>query len=337
MTIALVAIVKDEAEYVGRMLASAAPYVIRSYVVDTGSTDDTMRIAEDADAFVFSIPWENFGQARTEALSLARGDADWLLLLDADMTVEIDPDFEPDPAVEAYMVKLELGGMEWRLPLLVRGDLPWRSVGAVHEYLDLPGASYRREATDKVRVAVEDRSSSEKSRWYAQMLEAEFERDPWNPRTVFYLAQTYRDLGDPRAKAMYEMRAHMNGWDQETWYARYRAALLEPWPQRMEALMAAWENRPHRLEPLHDLVAEMNRRSLHYAVYSLTSRIEPAETGDTLFVHSAAWRWGIMFERAIAAWWVGERAEAAMINRHLLELPDLPDNIRAAVERNLSF
>lgn len=336
MTIALVAIVKDEARYVGRMIASAAPFASRTILVDTGSTDDTIRIAREAGAEVQERAWVDFGTSRSELLELARGSADWLLTLDADMTVEIDPDFEPDPAVEAYLIRLSLNGLNWRLPLLVRGDLPWRSVGVVHEYLALPDRQYVGVQTDKVRVTVEDRSSPAKSKWHAELLQAALARDPDDPRTVFYLAQTYRDLGDPRALAMYERRIGMGGWDQEVFYARYRAALLRPWPERADALLAAWESRPHRLEPLHDLVSELNRRDLHHAAYALTA-VSPAPCEDILFVHPAPWRWGMLFERAIAAWWVGERDEAARINRHLLSLPDLPDPIRAAVERNATF
>ena len=47
-----------------------------------------------------------------------------------------------------------------------------------------------------------DRSSGDKSRWHAQMLEADLAENPDSSRTVFYLAQTYRDLGDARALEM---------------------------------------------------------------------------------------------------------------------------------------
>lgn len=337
MTIGLAAIVKNEAEYVGRMCLSAIPVVDSIILADTGSTDGTQQLAKGAyDAEVHEIPWVNFGQARTRLLELARGRADWLLTLDADMTVEIDPDFAPDPLVEAYLAKVAMGSLEWRLPLLIRGDLPWRSVGAVHEYLDLPGRQYVRQTTDAIRVTVEQRSSPEKSRWHAALLEAEMAKHPGDPRTVFYLAQTYRDLGDDRARRFYLERATMGGWDEEVFYARYQAARLAEWPQRQLELLAAWESRPHRLEPLWDLVIEYNRRDMHQAAYALTAvDVKPCE--DILFVTPAAWDWGLLFERSIAAWWTGHRDEAHRINDHLLSLPGLPEHIRAAVERNAAF
>lgn len=331
MTIRLIAIVKNEADNLPKL-----PFMDGALIVDTGSTDGTPGIARDLGAEVHERPWVDFGHNRSELLHLAQGTADWLLTLDADMTVEIDPGFTPDPAVEAYMVKVSIGEFEWRMPLLIRGDLPWRSVGVVHEYLDLQGRQYIRQNTDCIRVVVQDRSSPEKSRWHAQMLEADMKAHPGNPRTIFYLAQTYRDLGDDRARLMFLRRATMGGWDQEVFYARYQAARLAKWPEQAVELMAAWESRPDRLEPLHDLVSELNRRSQHHTAFALTAiEIEPST--DALFVHANVWRWGLLFERSIAAWWVGDRVEAARLNDYLLSLPDLPAHIRTAVERNSQF
>ena len=60
------------------------------------------------------------------------------------MTWEIDPDFEPDPAVEAYMIRMGSADFAYRLPFLLRGDLPWESRGVVHEYTALPGRATSR-------------------------------------------------------------------------------------------------------------------------------------------------------------------------------------------------
>jgi glycosyltransferase involved in cell wall biosynthesis len=338
MTYGLVAIVKDEGERIEAFLDSAMAVCGVATIVDTGSTDDTIEKIEDYSIHVHRSDWVNFGYNRSEALGLARGSADWLLALDADMTVEIDPGFEPDPEVEAYMIRMGSADFEYRLPLLLRGDLPWESRGAVHEYTCLPDRPYVSRATDQVRVSyAHDRSSVDKSRWHAQMLEADLERDPNNPRTVFYLAQTYWDLHDARMLSTYERRTKMVGWDEETFYAKYRYALCLPsWPARLLALIAAWEFRPSRLEPLHDLVSELNRRSEHFTAYRLAS-IEVQPTSDVLFVHRGVWRWGMAFERSIAAWWVGEREEARRLCEEVLAVSDLPVHIRVAAERNLSL
>jgi len=82
-TVELSMIVKDGAGTLERCLRSAAPFVDRILIGDTGSTDDTVRIALSFGAEVLSIPWEqDFAQARNRLLQQAR--CDWILYLDAD-------------------------------------------------------------------------------------------------------------------------------------------------------------------------------------------------------------------------------------------------------------
>jgi tetratricopeptide (TPR) repeat protein len=81
--ICLVVIARDEARCIQRCLESAAPFVDRMLVLDTGSQDDTPDRARSAGAEVHHWPWNGrFDDARNQALGLAN--ADWSLVLDAD-------------------------------------------------------------------------------------------------------------------------------------------------------------------------------------------------------------------------------------------------------------
>jgi tetratricopeptide (TPR) repeat protein len=76
-------IVRDEAERIEAALASVAGFVEEMMVLDTGSRDDTVAIAQRCGALVASMPWPgDFAPARNRALELVRGD--WVLVLDAD-------------------------------------------------------------------------------------------------------------------------------------------------------------------------------------------------------------------------------------------------------------
>jgi hypothetical protein len=338
----LVMIVRNGAETIEACLASLRPHIGAWTICDTGSTDGTPDLIEAALA---GIPgalhrddWVNFGHNRSLAFARARGTADWLLASDADMTWTIDEGWTPDPAVEAYMV--DMGGdpgFANALPLMLRGDLPWRSVGAVHEYTTHDEVSVTA-ATDAVRIAQPGGRAwtPEKGRWHVAMLEAELFSHPDNPRTTFYLAKTCEELGShDRARKLYERRVAMGGPPEETYYAAWRAAILEPdWARRAAALMAAWELRPARLEALHDLVAELNQRGQHHTAWALASVVTPP-CADSLFIHRWIWDYGLLFQHQIAAWWVGSPAFAAITER-LLSL-DLPSDIRSAVERNASL
>jgi glycosyltransferase involved in cell wall biosynthesis len=81
--LALVMIVRNEARCIERCLNSVRAHVDAMVVLDTGSEDDTARIAQRAGARVSSFVWcDDFAAARNAALQLA--DADWSLVLDAD-------------------------------------------------------------------------------------------------------------------------------------------------------------------------------------------------------------------------------------------------------------
>lgn len=76
-------IVKNGAKDLNRSLKSLAKYVDEIIVVDTGSTDDTVTIAEKFGAKIFHEPWQNdFSTPRNVALKAATGD--WIVFLDAD-------------------------------------------------------------------------------------------------------------------------------------------------------------------------------------------------------------------------------------------------------------
>jgi len=82
-TISLCMIVKNEEPCLGRCLKSARDFVDEIVVVDTGSTDRTVDIAEGYGARIYHHPWENdFSKHRNQSLAYATGD--WILQLDAD-------------------------------------------------------------------------------------------------------------------------------------------------------------------------------------------------------------------------------------------------------------
>jgi glycosyltransferase involved in cell wall biosynthesis len=82
-TVSLCMIVRDEAHQLDDCLAPVADLFDEIVIVDTGSRDDTRRIAERYTPHVFDFSWcDDFAAARNHSLLHAQGD--WIFWLDAD-------------------------------------------------------------------------------------------------------------------------------------------------------------------------------------------------------------------------------------------------------------
>ena len=96
-TVCLNMIVKNEAGVIRRCLDSVRPFIHHWVIVDTGSTDGTQKLIReylaDVPGELHERPWKNFGHNRSEALALARGKSDYILVIDADEELVASPGF----------------------------------------------------------------------------------------------------------------------------------------------------------------------------------------------------------------------------------------------------
>ena len=346
-TIGLAMIVRDEAEVIERCIDSVREHIDYWVICDTGSVDGTQDVIRKALADVpgelHEREWVDFGHNRTELMKLARGKADYLLLLDADWTITVEPGALDHLAADSYMVR-HSGEFEFHNKRLVRGDRDWWFVGAAHEYIESEGE----ETVERLEGVVIDHwadGGARKGRWTrdAELLQAEIDSEPENARAVFYLAQTYRDLGDAqRAIELYRQRAGMGGWEEEVYYSLHQVGVLNAeqgdWPTAMDALVSAWESRPQRLEALYELASRLRLRHQYRAAYQFARIAEGLEPllvpDDSLFVAPWIYRWGLLFEYSISAYWVGELGHAFAACQRLLKLDDLPDPYRKQTREN---
>ncbi|HEU20360.1 MAG TPA: glycosyltransferase [Deltaproteobacteria bacterium] len=82
-TISCCMIVKNEEAFLSQCLESVKGHVDEIIIVDTGSTDDTVRIAQRYTDKIYFHPWEgSFSKARNQALSYVT--CDWVFQIDAD-------------------------------------------------------------------------------------------------------------------------------------------------------------------------------------------------------------------------------------------------------------
>ncbi|MCC7039465.1 MAG: glycosyltransferase family 2 protein [Burkholderiales bacterium] len=84
LPLSLIVITRDAAHELGACLASA-PFAAEAVVVDSGSRDDTVAIAQRAGARVIAHDWEGYGPQKNFAVTQAQHD--WVLCIDADERV----------------------------------------------------------------------------------------------------------------------------------------------------------------------------------------------------------------------------------------------------------
>ena len=177
------------------------------------------------------------------------------------------------------------------------------------------------------------------------LLLAEVERNPDDARSVFYLAQSYFDLGDfANARKWYARRAEMGGWDEEVYCAMFRVAesmsqLGAPWPDVQDAYLRAWEFRPTRAEPLHAIACRYRTDQRYRLGYLFAERAAeiPLPEEDILFVGADVYAWRAIDEQAVCASWIGKHAEAFTLCRRLLAGRDIPDDDRKRIAGNRDF
>lgn len=81
-------ITKDAAQHLAASIRSVVRLVDEVLVVDSGSSDETVSIAEREGARVIFHPWSGFGAQR--AFAVAAAVHDWVLIVDADEVLEAD-------------------------------------------------------------------------------------------------------------------------------------------------------------------------------------------------------------------------------------------------------
>jgi glycosyltransferase involved in cell wall biosynthesis len=143
----LAMIIKNEAATLEKCLTSAAPWVDKMVIVDTGSSDNSVEIARKFEAELLFFNWnDNFAEARNFGLDHA--DSDWFLILDADEELIVAPDREfrhllMDPKIDAYFIRIfnltsNGGYVSNRALRLFRNRPEYRFVYALHEQINCP-------------------------------------------------------------------------------------------------------------------------------------------------------------------------------------------------------
>ena len=367
-TITLCMIVKDEEHVIKRCLESIYKYIDRYDISDTGSTDKTKEIIKEffdekgIPGEVHEIPWEGFGKSRTQALRNCDGKADYAWVIDADDTV--DGNFEPaldmiaKTRFSSYSLRIGRGpNFTWWRNQIFKTEDKWHYVGVLHEYANCPERETkqmaqiqgdyfihaRTEGARNVGVTPEEKYLKDAKTLEDALLNPDSPAyEPTNDRYHFYLAQSYFDAGKyDKAKEWYMKRAKMGGWEEEVFYSIYRVGICsglleEPWESTLMHFMMAWDARPWRAEPLHQIsrVFRMNGKPrLAYLYASQAAKIAFPQQ-DILFLASDIYDWMCLDELCSTAFYAGQFEEGLDACNRLISSGKVPEDQLQRVKEN---
>ena len=209
--------VKDAAQDLRRSLESVAKFVDEIIVVDTGSTDSTVEVAEEFGARIFHEPWQDdFSTPRNVAINAAKGN--WILFLDADEFFVNDTAKNLHAAIEPAHRKNIKGIYVKRVE--VDADNGNALIGTTHVlriFANVPRIHYVGKIHEQVLIGNEDLTplvmapDDMLTLWHTgysasivkakhernlQPLLEELETSDKPERTYMYLAECYCGLGD---------------------------------------------------------------------------------------------------------------------------------------------
>lgn len=327
-----VIMVKNEESVIGKTLQPFVDAGIKDFFVfDTGSTDDTVNVTKqffkknNLNGVIAQEPFIDFCTSRNRALKLAEQafpnaafmimpDAEWYLknahiLLDF-CQKHVNDDFD------LYGVRIiNTSNLDYLNQRLFKCGKNGHFQGAVHEYsMGYEGPTVPLEVYFEWAPTPQGVEKS-RGRWMRDrdILIREHNKDPQDPRTVFYLAQTYECLGDQEnARLWYEKRTEMFGFDEERYVAHCRLAriyeTLGNWPRALELDLKAYSERPHRAESLIHIALHYytdNKHPLCY-LFSRHAAEMPYPSKDILFIEKNLYDFTRYDLLGVGAWHMGD-------------------------------
>lgn len=359
--VVLTMIVKNESRIIERMLDSVQGVVDCISICDTGSTDNTVEVIEhymkehNLPGKVHYHPWKNFGYNRTMSVELAKKTAEelgyplantYLLLLDADMLLEVHPFFNKQfLTADSYLVTQKSTVHTYDNTRLIRASLPWKCVGVTHEYWDCKEAkSMGRLHTLSIDDKNDGGCKSDKFERDIRLLTQGLVDEPDNVRYMFYLAQSYKDTKQhDKAAHWYQKRIDSGGWYEEIWYSKLMLGDMHAtdghWNKALESYLDAFQYNPKRAEPLYKIARYYRMKGdkeLGYLFAKRASQI-PFPRDQLLFVYHNVYDYQIDEELSIVSDRTAFKHDGLLAANRLLLKRSVPDYIKDQTHRNLLF
>ncbi|ANF98483.1 TPR domain-containing glycosyltransferase [Paenibacillus bovis] len=238
-TVSLCMIVKNEEEVIGKCLESIHKQINEIIIVDTGSSDRTIPIAESYGATIHSYKWnDDFASARNYSLQQAK--SDYILILDADEYFEGEYDLQKELATakDFYIFPIHnlLDNERYFIHSAIRlfkNSPELRYKNRLHEHLDLEGKEKQMQWS-KVSVSIQHTGyqsntiiEKDKNNRNLNLMMQETKEHP-NSYNFYNLGKAYMAIEQYEESAEYFAKAITDS-DNQT----HQADLLKKWGESL--------------------------------------------------------------------------------------------------------
>jgi len=348
-TLCLNMIVKNESRIITRMFDTVISIIDSYCICDTGSTDNTVELITDYFAKknipgkVVVEPFKNFCHNRNFALTSCVGLSDFVLLLDADMMLDVRK-FNKSMlnGYDSFHILQGNNDFYYHNCRIVRNNGQYSYSGVTHEYINTPTGN-RSYNLEKDVIFINDWGDggckANKFERDIKLLLDGIKDEPNNARYHFYLANTYGDINHlEKGIEYYKKRIAFGGWDQEVWYSYYKMGLcykkMDKMPEAINSWLDGYNLLPQRVENLHEIVhhyRNISKHKLAITFYEIADKMikENHNRDGYLFLHNDVYTYKLAFEYTIVAAYVGVKN----IDKHVVQI--LNNSKDDALNRNL--
>lgn len=269
--------VKNGGKQFENMLTENVRFIDRWTILDTGSTDDTIEVINRVlvgkkKGELFQEPFINFRDSRNRLLELAGESCKFSLMLDDTYIVKGDlrgflNEVRGDQFADSFTLYIKSDDVEYGSNRVLKTDRKLKYLYKIHEVVQEKNNMNviipinRSHIFDDRFDYMQERTMNRKQ-LDLKLLYEEVEDDPDNPRSFYYLAQTYNIL-EEHEKSYYYFLKRMNhpveGFLQEKIDAIFEAArtanfkLNKPWPECEALYFKAYELDKTRPDSLYFL------------------------------------------------------------------------------------
>ncbi len=363
--IGVLMMVKNEKLRISVTLESIKNFADCLIIYDTGSSDNTIEICENFSKqnniplYLKQGEFVNFEVSRNISLDFADTVEfiDYLLLLDTND--ELKGGDKLRKIAEEYLKTDKTGFLiqqEWFSGHInryynirfIKSRDKWRYKGVVHEYICNPDNEndYKmHKIVDKDIYIYQDRTQDDNKtsirfKKDEKLLLEAYKNDPEEPRTVFYLAQTYSCLNNyEKAFYYYRLRTTLIGFYEERFESMMNCGnisikLNHEWHDSMKWYIKAFELIP-RAEPLVKITEYYQKHKnwlLAYTFINLASQLE-YPNNCTLFVDRMSYDYKRWHLKGIVSYYAGFFDEGEEACKKAI-LAGIKNNLNVEIDKN---